>query len=36
MAEGVVDYLEAVEVQEQHSYHPIVAGCPVKGILEAV
>ena len=36
MAEGVVDYLEAVEVQEQHAHHSVVAGCPVKGILEAV
>ena len=36
MAQGVVDHLESVEVQEQHADHPVVAGRPMQRILQTV
>ena len=35
MAERIVDHLEAVEVEEQHTDGPLVAGRPVEGVLES-
>ncbi len=36
MAQGVVDALEIVEVQEQHAHQPLVAPGPLDGVIEPV